>query len=923
MLDLLLGTPRRRAAFPGSDGDGPWSSLQMSQTYGPGTRKTQAGTVVSQALALTYSACWCATRLLAEPIATLPLCLMRRLPDGGSEHAADHPKYNVVRRRPNFQMAAMPFREGRAQHQINYGNGFAEIEWSREGDSRSDLVALWPIHPTRVRPITPQDLDKNGRPVTEYQYAVRNNSGGEIGMTAEQVLHIPGALSEDGIWGKSIVAHARESIGMGLGMERHGATQFGSGNLPRAAIFMNSKEIKSSEARREWRKEFKEIHGSPDASDVALFPTDTKIQLMSFSNEAAQFLGSRSFGIHEIARWYGVPPHLLKEMTGTAGYNGLEHLTLEFLIFELMHWLVRWEEQCDLKLLTPEEQKTLYFQFDLAGLLRGDRKSRYESYEIAQRTGWMTINMINRLEGLPTIGPAGDQHFINMAYTTAERVYQGLPPPSRMATEGGVNVHLGDSSKKAETQPAAEEQPQALLELADVRQTGSFDCGAAATQTVALYFGKDNGREESDYIQELGTTEADGTEPERIIDWMNDNGLVTTSGQGMTLDDLRRFFADGKPVIVPLQMYGLTPEYDEEEALNQAGHYVVVQGMGLGLVFFQDPVGGRQMMAEADFDERWHDREQEGVVDDHFGIAVSEGFAHEGDPEEEEAQAPEKTEPKRLEQKGRQPATTQQVATCASVVEQPVVHPDSAVEEPMPSPAAIAAGRRVLTEALTRAFTREAHEAMRASKGDLAAWLADREQKQTAFLMECLEPSFAVLAAIGLTLDVQAICKRVAAGSAANISAACDSDTPAQFEQRMKKWSEQAEVTADAIIATAPAALATTPAQAAVSPGQEFNFTLPPPVFRFSFPAPVVNVPAPVIMVNVPEQPAPVVNIPAQPAPQVTVNLPEVAPVQVVLPEQKPPVINLPAAEEFDIVPERDEKTGLARKWRRVPRLKG
>ena len=38
---------------------------------------------------------------------------------------------------------------------------------------------------------------------------------------------VPGVLAEDGVWGKSVVAYGRESIGFGIGTERHGATGHG------------------------------------------------------------------------------------------------------------------------------------------------------------------------------------------------------------------------------------------------------------------------------------------------------------------------------------------------------------------------------------------------------------------------------------------------------------------------------------------------------------------------------------------------------------------------------------------------------------------------------------------------------------------------------------------------------------------------
>ena len=42
----------------------------------------------------------------------------------------------------------------------------------------------------------------------------------------------------------------------------------------------------------------------------------------------------------------------------------------------------------------------IFAEFDVRGLLRGDIKSRYDAYNLAIRTGWMSRNEVRRLENL-------------------------------------------------------------------------------------------------------------------------------------------------------------------------------------------------------------------------------------------------------------------------------------------------------------------------------------------------------------------------------------------------------------------------------------------------------------------------------------------------------------------------------------------
>lgn len=156
------------------------------------------------------------------------------------------------------------------------------------------------------------------------------------------------------------------------------------------------------------------------------------------------------------------------------------------------------------------------------------------------------------------------------------------------------------------------------LGVPDYRQSEDYDCGAAAVHAVANYFGVGRGRVEVDYIRELGTTETNGTQPRPIIDWLQREGLVTASKPGMTIEDLDRYCASGRPVICSIQW----PQAASPARQYVAGHYVVVIGVGMGKVIYQDPLAGRQVIDAESFDAHWHDVEPGGVVYDHYGIAV-------------------------------------------------------------------------------------------------------------------------------------------------------------------------------------------------------------------------------------------------------------------------------------------------------------
>lgn len=289
MLDIML---KPRASTPGPT-DNFWYTSSGS--------RTSAGINVSEESALTYSAVWAATRLLSETTAGLPLPLYRRISNGGREQVTDDPRHLIANTQSSENITAYNFRRTIIQQQINAGNGFAEIE--RRGSGRfSDVVALHPICSSRVR----QDPA-----TTDLRYLVRNKDGSDITLQPWEMLHLCGAIPKDGIWGRGVVNHGRQSIGFGLATEKHGAEFFGSGAKNIGMI--TTPGIKDKPQRDAMRAEWREIY--QNNGDVGFFPPETKFEALGFSNEDAQFLETRQHNISEIARWYGVPPHMLAELS--------------------------------------------------------------------------------------------------------------------------------------------------------------------------------------------------------------------------------------------------------------------------------------------------------------------------------------------------------------------------------------------------------------------------------------------------------------------------------------------------------------------------------------------------------------------------------------------------------------------------------
>ena len=66
-------------------------------------------------------------------------------------------------------------------------------------------------------------------------------------------------------------------------------------------------------------------------------------------------------------------------------------------------------------MLTETERQTMYMEYLVEAMLRGDTMSRYQAYAIGRQWGWLSVNDIRRMENKDPIArrrrlPAAAQH---------------------------------------------------------------------------------------------------------------------------------------------------------------------------------------------------------------------------------------------------------------------------------------------------------------------------------------------------------------------------------------------------------------------------------------------------------------------------------------------------------------------------------
>lgn len=364
--------------------------------------RSQSGEVVTETSALHYSAVFNAIALIAGSIGALPLHVMRKTAQG-REYVGKKSLYRVLHDAPNPYMTAMALRECLLAHILAWGNGYAEIVRNKMGE----IVELWPIAPNRVTP----EIREGG-----MVYRVRVD-GREETLLRKDVLHIPG-MGFDGFMGYSVIAMARNSIGLGLAMESFGALYFGQGTHP--GVIVSHPGKLSDDAHKNLKQSLTSVYsGLGKSHRLMLLEDGMKMEKIGIPPNDSQFLESRQFQIPEIARWFNLPPHKLKDLTRSS-FSNIESEQISFVTDSLLPWGVRLEQNYNQQLLTPADQKQgLYCKHSFEGLLRGSSSDRSEFYRKMFSIGAISINEIRNLEDMDPID-GGDIHLVPLNMTTLE-----------------------------------------------------------------------------------------------------------------------------------------------------------------------------------------------------------------------------------------------------------------------------------------------------------------------------------------------------------------------------------------------------------------------------------------------------------------------------------------------------------------------
>lgn len=358
-------------------------------------RSENTGEIITVNTAMQLSAVWACVRLIAGTISTIPLNIARRNADGSITPQPLHPATALIGRAPNDAVTAAQFWESIMMAALLWGDGFAEIV--RFGNKPVALNFLLPGRLTRRRLI-----DKAG--TIEYRYT--DFDGTQRVLDEKNLLRIPG-ISSDGVNGLSVIQFGANILGSAQAATKVAGKIFENGMRPSGSIGVEG--FLTAEQREAVRLNIlPHFSGTQNTGKTLVLEGGMKYESIGINPDDAQLLESRQFSVEEIARFFGVPPHMIGHSDKQTSWGtGLEQMSLGFLTYTLRPWLVRITQAVGRRMLTAGEQDTLFADFEVEELLRADSAARSAFYSSMTQNGVYTRNEARRRERLPAL-PGGD-----------------------------------------------------------------------------------------------------------------------------------------------------------------------------------------------------------------------------------------------------------------------------------------------------------------------------------------------------------------------------------------------------------------------------------------------------------------------------------------------------------------------------------
>lgn len=363
---------------------------------------SSSGESVTPDSAMRVAAVYACVRILAGGLSMLPFKQYKNTTKGRKEvEDSDIERFLNLEPAPMFSAAS--HWEGVMADILLRGDAFTYIKRSNTGK----VLALVPLPWSAVS----VQRDDSTYPSTVKYYV--SDGGRAFGVPACDMLHFPG-LGFDGIRSMSVIAYAAfNATGNAISMDRYSGSFFRKGANP--SIVLSTEKQMSEDLIKRMRDDFVERYSGPENMNALplVLTEGLKADKLTITASDAQLIEARQFQVVDIARAFGVPPHMIGETSASTSWGtGIESMNRGFVTWSLNPHLNRIEQEINRKLLG----KGQFVEIDRSALMAGDSKAQADYLRAmiggpGTGQGIMTVDEVRRMKNLEPLGGKASELF--------------------------------------------------------------------------------------------------------------------------------------------------------------------------------------------------------------------------------------------------------------------------------------------------------------------------------------------------------------------------------------------------------------------------------------------------------------------------------------------------------------------------------
>lgn len=329
--------------------------------------------------AMNLSAVYRATEIISDSIAVLPIKI-QHLKKNGKNEIENHPLTLIFGDKDNGNvLSKFNLIKLLVQSVILKGNGFAYIERAEDGTVKG------------LRFLQTQDVIINYDKLKNrlyYTVSIINNR--QMNVEPIDMIHLV-KNSYDGVTGLSVLTYAARTLKTSSATEESAKSFFDNGmNLSGVLTVQGQLQQKQKdEIRSSWAQAY-----ANGGQGLAVLQGNMQYQPIQINAKDAQMIESRQFNVQDIARFFGISPVLLGDLSH-ASYNTIEAVQQEFLVHTLQPYVTMIENEFNRKLLKPSERK-LQIILETNEILRTDKTAQAQYYSTMLSNGLLTQNEIRK-----------------------------------------------------------------------------------------------------------------------------------------------------------------------------------------------------------------------------------------------------------------------------------------------------------------------------------------------------------------------------------------------------------------------------------------------------------------------------------------------------------------------------------------------